>query len=357
MSAELASIVGRCGVLSYGARGTVELRLTYHCSSAELATLNCYTGCMPELPEVETVKRGLEVFLPGLIVADVTFDTPKSFPNSAQDVKQFLIGAQVGEVTRRGKALIIALSTHYSLFIHLKMTGQLVYVSKQNKQGNLSAHDSQLKTRDLSGELRFGAGHPNDSLIHALPDRTTRVTISFTNGADLFFNDQRKFGWVKLLPTEALQHEDFIKKLGPEPLEDGFTNTEFIQRIRRRLGTSIKAALLDQSVLAGVGNIYADESLWAAKIHPATLVKNVSDKALKVLHQELISVLLLSIEKGGSTDRNYVNAEGKKGSYISFAKVFRRDKHPCPRCNTTIIKIRVAGRGTHICPKCQVHVK
>ena len=142
-------------------------------------------------------------------------------------------------------------------------------------------------------------------------------------------------------------------KVGPEPLEPEFTDKIFISRARRRNNTSIKAAILDQTVLAGVGNIYADESLWGAKIHPATLVKNVSDKQLRKLHEEIIFVLNLSIEKGGSTDRNYVNAEGKKGSYIEFAKVFRRENLPCPRCQTAIVKTRVAGRGTHTCPDCQ----
>ncbi|HEX4662259.1 MAG TPA: zinc finger domain-containing protein, partial [Candidatus Saccharimonadales bacterium] len=149
---------------------------------------------------------------------------------------------------------------------------------------------------------------------------------------------------------------DFMKKVGPEPLEPSFTPAIFIQRIRRRAKTTIKAALLDQTVLAGVGNIYADESLWAAKIHPETRVAAVTDAKLKTLFTELIDVLNLSIEKGGSTDRNYVNAEGKKGSYISFARVFRREGKPCPRCGTTIIKTRVAGRGTHICPHCQQKV-
>jgi formamidopyrimidine-DNA glycosylase len=111
--------------------------------------------------------------------------------------------------------------------------------------------------------------------------------------------------------------------------------------------------LLDQTVVAGIGNIYADESLWAAKIHPETKVMDVPPKQLKILFKELQAVLRLAIEKGGSTDRNYVNAEGKKGSYMSFARVFRREGKPCPRCGTTIIKTRVAGRGTHICPHCQ----
>ncbi len=287
---------------------------------------------MPELPEVETVRAGLQQLLPGRIVDRViAHDSPKSFPNSENDVDKFLIGATVDSVDRRGKALIIFLSTGYVLFIHLKMTGQLVFV----------------------GSERFGAGHPNDSLVGNLPDKSTRVSIRFHDGSHLYFNDQRKFGWMKLLASELLAHEPFMSRIGPEPLDDQFNKDEFTQRLRRRSGTTIKAALLDQTVLAGVGNIYADESLWGARIHPARRVRDVSDKELAVLFKELLFVLKLSIEKGGSTNKNYVNAEGKKGSYMDFARVFRREKLPCPRCGSIITKLRVAGRGTHVCPVCQ----
>jgi formamidopyrimidine-DNA glycosylase len=146
---------------------------------------------------------------------------------------------------------------------------------------------------------------------------------------------------------------DFFQKVGPEPLSDDFGWRDFKKQLQRRQNTSIKAALLDQTVIAGVGNIYADESLWGAKIHPMTLVKNLSDQKIRTLYEELVFVLKLAIEKGGSTDRNYVDAEGKKGSYMSFARVFRREGLTCPRCGTPIEKLRVAGRGTHICPHCQ----
>jgi formamidopyrimidine-DNA glycosylase len=130
-----------------------------------------------------------------------------------------------------------------------------------------------------------------------------------------------------------------------------FTVDKFIERLLTRKNSPIKAVLLDQKVLAGVGNIYADEALFAAKIHPATRVADVQRTKLVALYKDLRDVLQLSISKGGSTDRNYVSAEGKKGSYLSFAQVFRKDGQPCPRCGTEIIKIRVAGRGTHICPR------
>jgi formamidopyrimidine-DNA glycosylase len=203
------------------------------------------------------------------------------------------------------------------------------------------------------GKEVFGAGHPNDSLIGELPDRSTRVTIDFSDDSRLYFNDQRKFGWMRLMPTVEIPNIDFMKKVGPEPLATDFTANVFIERVQRRKNTTIKAAILDQTVLAGVGNIYADESLFAAGIHPASTVSAIPKTKLKQLHAEIIAVLRLSIEKGGSTDRNYVNAEGKRGSYIDFAKVFRRDTLPCPVCGHEIIKTKVAGRGTHVCTTCQ----
>ncbi|HVX48047.1 MAG TPA: bifunctional DNA-formamidopyrimidine glycosylase/DNA-(apurinic or apyrimidinic site) lyase [Candidatus Saccharimonadales bacterium] len=287
---------------------------------------------MPELPEVETVRAGLALLLPGRRVKAVDFDWPKSFPNAQADVDKFVVGAEVVDVRRRAKVLLIELSSKYSLVIHLKMTGQLVFASSSE---------------------RFGAGHPNDSLVGKLPDKSTRVTLTFTDGSRLFFNDQRKFGWMRLLATAEIVNLDFFKKVGPEPLSEDFDWRQLRERLMRRKNTNIKAALLDQTVVAGVGNIYADEALWGARLHPATLVRDISTAKFHKLYDELVYVLRLSIEKGGSSDRNYVNAEGKKGSYISFARVFRREGQACPRCGHTIIKIRVAGRGTHICSYCQ----
>lgn len=291
-----------------------------------------YNVNMPELPEVETVRIGLQALLPGRQVSGITHDTPKSFPNAPVDVQQFLVGAKVVTVARRAKVLLIELDSKYSLVIHLKMTGQLVFRSSTE---------------------RFGAGHPSDSLIGNLPDKSTRVTLTFEDGSQLFFNDQRKFGWVRLMPTAEVVNLDFFKKVGPEPLSADFTAAILQERAMRRKNSNIKAVLLDQTVLAGIGNIYADESLWGAKIHPTKLVKDLTKKQFELLYGELVSVLKIAIEKGGSTDKNYVNAEGKKGSYMSFARVFRREGKPCPRCGTTIIKTRVAGRGTHTCPNCQ----
>lgn len=339
---------------------------------------------MPELPEVETVRRGLEKLIIGKIIKNATSDSPKSFPNAPADVDKFLIGATIVAVRRRAKVLMIDLNNAYSLMIHLKMTGQLVFIGAATLALPQASRSVSTQAKYLQPELeatsgpefkpgakpfglgtdrrgerrqepaRFGAGHPNESLVGELPDRSTRVIIEFSDSSHLYFNDQRKFGWVKLLPTIEIPNIDFMKKVGPEPLEADFTWREFAERFKRRPKTSIKAALLDQTVVAGVGNIYADESLWGAKIHPLRLVGSITPDEFHGLYDELRKVMNLAIEKGGSTDKNYVNAEGKRGSYLSFARVFRREGKPCLRCDTTIIKFKAAGRGTHICPHCQV---
>lgn len=287
---------------------------------------------MPELPEVETVRRGLARLLPSHTIQGVVSNYDRSFPNAAADVQQFMIGSHVTAVKRRGKVLLLELDTNFTLLVHLKMTGQLVYRA--------------------DGGQRFGAGHPNDSLVGKLPDNSTRVTVEL-DGAKLFFNDQRRFGWMRLMPTPEVPNIDFFKKIGPEPLSADFTAQDFKERLQRRANTTIKAAILDQSVVAGIGNIYADEGLWGARIHPATRVKDVSAVKLNRLYTALRDVLQLSIDKGGSSDRNYVDASGQKGSYLTFANVFRREGQPCPRCGREIVKSRVAGRGTHTCPNCQ----
>jgi formamidopyrimidine-DNA glycosylase len=285
---------------------------------------------MPELPEVETLRTGLSEYIIGLKIKSVNIYNQKSFINQ-EAINDHFYGSEITAIKRRAKVLKIELSSGYTLLAHLKMTGQLVYV----------------------GSKVFGAGHPSDSLMGKLPDRSTRVQIEFSNGSKLFFNDQRKFGWLRLLPTVEVDEIEFMKKVGPEPLDDKFTFKVFKARIQRRLGSNIKSVLLDQTVLAGIGNIYADEALWGSKIHPETRVKDISDARIKLLLKDIKYILNLSIEKGGSSNRNYVQADGKKGSFTEFARVFRREKFPCPRCGEVIIKLRVAGRGTHICPACQ----
>jgi formamidopyrimidine-DNA glycosylase len=298
---------------------------------------------MSELPEVETVRRGLKKLIVGKQIIDVKIHNEKSFDAKRSDPLEKLVGAKVIDVRRRAKVLIIDLGSDYSLVIHLKMTGQLVY----------RGDPSPLTNGGLSGE-GWAAGHPTDSFITDLPDRSTRVEFIF-DGAKLFFNDQRKFGWIKLLPTIEVENIDFLQKAGPEPLSgDPKLPKQFLTNIRRHNNTTIKAAILNQTVIAGIGNIYADESLWCVKVHPLTRVRDITDKKLKEVLNCAIEIMTKSINSGGSTMKDYVKADGSRGDYLEkFAKVFNRDGLGCPRCGTTIQKIRAAGRGTHICPLCQ----
>jgi len=287
---------------------------------------------MPELPEVEVVKSGLADLIIGQAIKDIeVIDSPKSLPVSQSELNNFVKNSEIVDIKRRGKLLIFYLSSGHCLVVHLKMTGQLVYRGQGNNK-------------------KFGAGHPNDSLINRLPDRSTRVIISLNDGT-LYFNDQRKFGWINLKPKELLDEIKLYKTMGPEPFES--SEEDFIKNIKKRANSKIKPAILDQTIIAGVGNIYADESLWMSKIHPESRVKNINETYLKKLFLSIVEVMKLSIEHGGSTDKNYVNAKGQKGSYLKFANVFRKDGQPCPRCSRPLKKIKVAGRGTHYCDNCQ----
>ena len=289
---------------------------------------------MPELPEVEVIRSGLSELIAKKTIEKVNVLNDKSLQASTSSIDVFVNNFTILSVKRRAKILLIELSSGYSLVIHLKMTGQLLFRDNQNKSKN------------------FAGGHPSDSFLSVLPDNHTRVELIFTDSTTLFFNDMRKFGWIKLLPTTELKEEKFIAKLGPEPLI-GNPTPEYLKRMSRHPKSLVKAALLNQEIVAGIGNIYADEALWGAMIHPKTRVENLSKKQLENILNAAIEVMSFSINKGGSTDRNYLNAKGEKGSYLTFANVFRKEGKPCPRCGHVIEKIRVAGRGTHICSNCQ----
>lgn len=279
---------------------------------------------MPELPEVETVRRGLAKLVVGRRVVGVDVLNQGSFPQAAE----LLVGSQFVGASRRAKLLMLEVDGERRLVVHLKMTGQLV----------------------VRGVDDWGGGHPSDSLIGALPDRSTRVIIYLDDGSTLYFNDQRKFGWMRLM--SALEADALTADYGPEPM-DADAWPRFAVLARRHDRAVVKAVLLNQLVVAGIGNIYADEALWAARVHPASRVGALSDKTLHNLLEAAAEVMTASIELGGSTARNYVDAEGRRGAYLDFAEVFRRQGQPCRRCGTIIIKTRVAGRGTHLCPKCQ----
>jgi formamidopyrimidine-DNA glycosylase len=286
---------------------------------------------MPELPEVETIRRGLEPVLAGEKIEAVEVLEKKCFIGKAGGIE----GVKVKSLDRRGKALIINLDNGKSLLIHLRMTGQLVY--RANGAGRDAAHS-------------VAGGHPNNSFVGELPDKTTRVIFMFAHGK-LFFNDQRKFGFVKVLPTASLPEEPFLAKLGREPWQE--TPENFYKMLSRKSG-SIKSVILDQQNIAGVGNIYADEGLFAARVHPARAANLLTKAEAEKLLLALREVMTKSIESGGSSLKNYVKADGTKGDYLdNFAQVFNRTGQPCPVCGGKIEKTRVAGRGTHFCPVCQ----
>lgn len=278
---------------------------------------------MPELPEVETIRRGLKKLIIEQRIRKIEVLCEKSFIGVPPE------GIIVG-VRRFGKALILDLDSQKSLMIHLRMTGQLIY----------------------DGKKRYAAGHPSDNFTAKLPNGQTRV-IFYLDEGNLFFNDQRKFGFVKVMDTREVEKDAFILKLAPEPWR--MDENLFFEKLQRHRNSSIKSIILDQTVICGLGNIYADESLFMSKIHPLTKCGMISRKEAGKLLESAKEVMDKSIASGGSTMKDYVKADGSRGDYLDkFAQVFRREGQPCRVCGTTIIKIRVAGRGTHICPHCQV---
>ena len=275
---------------------------------------------MPELPEVETIRRQLEPVLVGQTVERVDVLWHKSLVFQGVGTAP-LVGHRVEAVARRGKMLIFSLDGDLSMLAHLRMTGQLVWSDGGGTGG-----------RDVA----------------------TRVVIWFEGGGVLLFNDQRKFGSLVVLATDQVGAEGLLARMGPEPLADMFDAGALGAGLSRRPRSTVKAALLDQTVVAGVGNIYADEVLWAARVHPESTTSALGAVQLEAIVRGLVEVLTTSLERGGATMRNYVDAAGNRGTYLDVAHVFGRTGQPCGRCGAAIAKIRVAGRGTHVCTGCQV---
>lgn len=305
---------------------------------------------MPELPEVETIKRGLAPLIIKKKIVQVEIDphTQKSFQGEEANV----VDVTVKDIRRRGKALLIDLDNDYTMMVHLRMTGQLIWrgagVDLAPEEVNLPQKDAV--TQDAS-KANFAAGHPSKNFTDALPNAQTRVSFTFDEGT-LFFNDQRKFGFVKVIPTGEVEQEKFIAELAKEPWE--MCTQELFSQCQRHKNAPIKAVLLDQKVIAGLGNIYADESLFYASVHPATKAGELTEAQVEMLLEGARSVMMASIDSGGSTMATYVKPDGSTGNYLeNFAQVFRREGKPCLRCNEVLRKTRVAGRGTHYCPKCQ----
>lgn len=272
---------------------------------------------MPELPEVEVTRRALTPALVGRVFVGSVLDWPKAVAHpSPDDFERALPGRRVVALGRRGKHLIIELDGGWRLIVHLRMTGRL-YLT------------------DSTAE----------------PTKYTRNRLLLDGNAELRFVDLRKFGQLWLLaPGEDAQAP--YAQMGPEPFDPAFTVDVLAARLQRRQ-TGIKAVLLDQHTLAGLGNIYVDEALFEARLHPEAPADRLRDADISRLHDAVISALTRGIANSGTSYRDFVGPLGERGSNQEDLRVWRREGQPCVRCGTRIIKMRVAGRGTHLCPNCQ----
>lgn len=284
---------------------------------------------MPELPEVETIAQDLNKSLVGLSVKEIKIlGGHKVVKTPLVSLRKILYKKKLKRVFRRAKMVVFDFDKHY-LLVHLKMTGQLIY---------------------LGGRSLAAGGHPIISTGVQVPNKHTVLEITLNKGK-LYFNDVRKFGWLKLLDKNEFIELD--KRTGQEPLEQGFTLSFFAAILKRRAGLNIKAALLEQKHFVGIGNIYADEILFKAKVKPARKVASLTKEEIKKIYQATVYILRLSIKHRGTTFRDYTDAAGLKGKFINYLKVYGRSGLECRQCSAKILKDKVAGRGTHWCDNCQ----
>ncbi|HLJ24697.1 MAG TPA: bifunctional DNA-formamidopyrimidine glycosylase/DNA-(apurinic or apyrimidinic site) lyase [Candidatus Acidoferrales bacterium] len=276
---------------------------------------------MPELPEVETIVRGLRLSLPGRSILDLRFGKT-DFVESPETIAERLPGMRISDVTRMGKFICVAVEPTESrpaqpsrlyLIVHLGMTGKLTVISSAEP---VAPH--------------------------------THVFFTLDDGRELRYTDPRRFGRMLLVEESGLPA--FVERLGKEPLE--ITAEEFCENFQSR-GARVKALLLDQSILRGIGNIYADESLFRARLHPARIAGNLNREQLLLLHRKMRDVLAEAILSRGSSISDYVDSEGRQGSFQFRHRVYQRDGKPCYRCRATIRRVIVAGRSSHFCPSCQ----
>lgn len=292
---------------------------------------------MPELPEVETVRRDLKARVLDKKIKEFLILNPKTLKSSAAESIKILIGNSFSDILRRGKLLIFKLEKkNRYLLVHLKMTGQLIYLSQKEKIAGGHSLSSHSFEKSVGGEL---------------PNKHTRVQITFQDKSNLFFNDLRKFGYLKIVDEQELENI-IAANYGPEPLDNNFVQIDFRDQIKRKK-KNIKAILLDQKLVAGLGNIYVDEVLFTAGVRPGRLATSLNNQELKKIYQSIIKILSQAIKYRGTTFSNFVDSEGKKGNFSTRLKVYGRGKLPCYHCSSAIIKTKIAGRGTHYCPHCQ----
>lgn len=288
---------------------------------------------MPEMPEVETVRRSLEATVRGARIEGVTVLWPP-FVDAAPDVlDSTVVGHRIDAIRRRGKALMVDLGNDWHLLLHLKMTGQVVV---------------QRRGRTVA----FG-GHPTANIVGPMPNSWTRVEFALSAGRTLFVNDHRKFARIRVVTTAELAADPFLSRMGPEPLSDDFTLAEFRKRLTRHRAAPVKAALLDQATVAGIGNIYADECLHLARIDPRNPTASLTPAQQRRLHQAIGVILHDAVDHCGTSYPGFINDGHQRDSYLDHARLFGRQGRPCLVCGTPIQRIRVAGRGTSYCPRCQ----
>jgi formamidopyrimidine-DNA glycosylase len=275
---------------------------------------------MPELPEIETVRLQL-----GGLIRGARLESFEVVNNKVVKCDLVgLVGRQVESVDRRGKVLLINFGNGLALGFHFKMTGQLIY--------------------EESGKRKVAGGHPSEDFAAKMPCEHTRLIINFDKGV-VYFNDQRLFGWVDINPK-------FLEKLGPEPFE--MEAGEFVVKISKSK-RPVKMVIMDQEIMSGVGNIYANDALWEAKINPSTPSNQIDQNKLALLFEKIILVLGEGIKYGGATaaDAKYINLHGLGGHYQEHFRVYDREGKGCKRCGELIVKMVLGGRGTYFCPSCQ----
>lgn len=284
---------------------------------------------MPELPEVETIRRGLETAIVGGQITRVEVRNAKSFIGEPK----LLTGHKITSLARRAKLLLLQLDNDQWLAIHLKMTGQLLFAPNKNRT-----------------EIVIG-GHPDKAYPLEVPHKHTHVIIEFDTGT-LYFNDIRKFGWIKLLDSEEVVKQE-TAHLGPEYTWPEFSLGYFKQMLDKKKRLKIKPVLLDQTQIAGIGNIYADEALFCASVLPSRTIESLTNKEITQLYKCIPQIFELSLSHGGTSSRDYIQPDGKLGTFLTVANVYHRTKLPCKVCGTLIEVQKIAGRSSHFCPKCQ----
>lgn len=281
---------------------------------------------MPELPEVETIARRLSEVLCNKHISQVSILRDKSFQGEANSI----IGSSIESISRKAKIIQIHLSNELSLLIHLKMTGQLLYVENGT---------------------RVGGGHPSVDWVMELPTKHTRVIIQFKEGGTLFFNDMRVFGWIKVADKDAVTSE--MSGYAPDIIDSEITPSYFKEIFARR-SQPIKLVLMDNTVVAGIGNIYANDALHLAKVSPMRPAKSLALDEIERIYQASIFVITKGIELGGATIDNYRNVDGLAGGYQDIVRVYQREGEECAECGTVIIRTKQGGRSTFYCTTCQV---